>query len=449
MRYLRNLWHKFFTPINISYLFINIGNIPIMTIVSSFLAIYYVNVLKMDEYAVGTMFLIARIFDGINDPLIGGIIDRIKGDKLQKFKRVLILGTIICSINYMILWLGPALVSENFKLLIAYISYLLLGVTFPIMDISLNSLLPVLAKQKEEREILSSIKIIGYGLGTVIIEFFVPLFLSRFGHTIKTYWGIVILSTLFIIVFSVGGAIGIKNDKNVFQVKVNEKKNQQNIIGSFLKIFFEKNVLCTFFSGLCFYTGNAALVIANTYYTTYYLGDVKYLTYVTIATYSLEMFVILLIPVLTKKIETRIIFSSGLVMAGMGLLIRFYPWKTFDSILCSLLISSAIYGIGYGFVMILFYSIQAENVDRVYIQYDIQAESSIAAIMSMVNKLGKGIGGALPLYILGKMKVNDTTYSKYSLRLIASFVPALLFLVGGILFMILYDKDLRQKVVKK
>ena len=179
MRYLRNLWHKFFTSINISYLFINIGNIPIMTIVSSFLAIYYVNVLKMDEYAVGTMFLIARIFDGINDPLIGGIIDRIKGDKLQKFKRVLILGTIICSINYMILWLGPALVSENFKLLIAYISYLLLGVTFPIMDISLNSLLPVLAKQKEEREILSSIKIIGYGLGTVIIEFFVPLFLSQ------------------------------------------------------------------------------------------------------------------------------------------------------------------------------------------------------------------------------------------------------------------------------
>ena len=32
MRYLRNLWHKFFTSINISYLFINIGNIPIMTI---------------------------------------------------------------------------------------------------------------------------------------------------------------------------------------------------------------------------------------------------------------------------------------------------------------------------------------------------------------------------------------------------------------------------------
>lgn len=44
------------------------------------------------------------------------------------------------------------------KLVIAYISYILLGILFPIMDISLNSLLPVMTSDMKERQTLSAIK---------------------------------------------------------------------------------------------------------------------------------------------------------------------------------------------------------------------------------------------------------------------------------------------------
>lgn len=438
MKYFVKLFKKFITKKNIAYLFINMGNIPIMTVIGSFLAVYYVDILRMNEYAVGTMFLIARIFDGINDPIIGGMIDRIPGNKLKKFNRTLVVGSVVCAINYIILWLGPAFACSNLKMSIAYISYLFLGITFPIMDISLNSLLPVLGKDREERESLSSIKVIGYGIGTVMIEIIIPIILSRFGTTVNVYSYIVFGIVAIVIAFTAGGACGLKNTVCVANMNLVNKEIKG--ISSFISIFTEKNVWGTFLSGLFFYTANAMLAVSNTYYTIYYLGDVKYLVYITIATYALEILVVLFVSIFTRKWGIKKVFIIGLLISGIGLFMRFVPCSNVKNSFIALLISSAIYGLGYGFVMILFYSIQAENVDTVYKQTGFQAEGTIAALMSMINKIGKGIGGALPLYILGVMKLADGTYSKLSLRIIDGLMPAVLFIIAGCIFFIKYQE---------
>lgn len=409
-----------------------------MTLASSFLAIYYVDILGMDEYVVGTMFLIARIFDGINDPIIGGLIDRVTGDRLIKFKRILVTGLLLCSLNYLVLWIGPAVVSGKAKEIIAYISYLMLGITFPIMDISLNGMIPILSKNSEDRDTLSSIKVIGYGIGTVLIELLVPIMLSNYGSNRVSYIVIIVFFTLLVIILSTLGVVGLGNSEAHMAA---ENKNKKNGFTAFIEITKERNVLTTFLSGICFYTGNAVLVVSNTYYAIYYLGDVKFLSYMTIATYALEIFVVLLVPKFSKKFGYKILFAVGLLTSGSGVMIRFIPWSNDFIGIVSLLISSTIFGIGYGFVMILFYSIQACNVEHIYKVNGIQAEGTIAALMSMVNKIGKGIGGAIPLYILGTMKISETIYSKLSLRIIDGLTPALFMFSGAIIFMIGYKNE--------
>src|SRR5690625_1945627 len=42
----------------------------------TFLMIFYTDVFGLPAAAVGTMFLVSRIFDAINDPLIGALSDR-------------------------------------------------------------------------------------------------------------------------------------------------------------------------------------------------------------------------------------------------------------------------------------------------------------------------------------------------------------------------------------
>lgn len=155
----------------VSYTLLNIGNIPVTMIVSSFLLIFYTNVVGLNPAACATLFLIARIVDAVNDPLVGFLIDRIPNTKLGHFRATLIVGAVLCGINYLLLWFGPLMVPAG-KLAIAYVSYFLLGVLFPVMDISLNSLLPVMTENPKERNSLSTIKGMTYSLAGLVIRDF-------------------------------------------------------------------------------------------------------------------------------------------------------------------------------------------------------------------------------------------------------------------------------------
>lgn len=60
----------------------------------------------------------------------------------------------------------------------AYISYLLLGVLFSVMDISLNSLLPVMTADEKERNRLSTVKGMVYTLAGLVIGIAAPLLIG-------------------------------------------------------------------------------------------------------------------------------------------------------------------------------------------------------------------------------------------------------------------------------
>ena len=110
-----------------SYGCINLGNIPIMTLINGYLLIFYTNICGMDPKACATLFLIARILDGLNDPLVGFCIDRLPNTRLGHFRMPLIVGTILCGLNFLLLWFGPMMAPSG-KLVIAYVSYILIGV---------------------------------------------------------------------------------------------------------------------------------------------------------------------------------------------------------------------------------------------------------------------------------------------------------------------------------
>ena len=54
----------------------NLGNIPIMTLLNTYLLIFYTDVIGVNPALVGMLFLVSRLLDGVSDPLIGFVIDR-------------------------------------------------------------------------------------------------------------------------------------------------------------------------------------------------------------------------------------------------------------------------------------------------------------------------------------------------------------------------------------
>jgi len=385
----------------------------------------------MNLAAIGTLFLITKIIDGVNDPIMGYIVDHLRPSKLGRFRSCLLIGSIICGLNYLLLWLEPAYAPDALKLIIAYISYLLIGITFDLMDIPLNSLIPVMTDDMKERNTLSLIKGIGYMAGAMILGIAAPLVITasddpRLGYTI-----LIVVSVAIVISFSVIGALGVKE-------RVQPISDKKYTLKQLIPILGMAPVLVTFLTTLCFGIGSGVMSGSSTFFATYVLGDLALLAGAAGMTIIGIVPSMILAPLIANKIGKRAIYGGGLCIAGLAMLMRLVSVTSVPL----LYLSYALVGVGIGVMMTVMYGIQADNVDYVEMKKNIRAEGAIASLSSFITKAAGGIGGALPAFILSLTgyvaNQQQTASALKGITFSATTLPALLSIAASLLFIFLY-----------
>jgi len=371
----------------LSFAMANFGNIPVMTLINGYLLIFYTNICGLSPAACATLFLIARFLDAINDPLVGFIIDHLPTRKMGHFRPTLILGTILCSANFLLLWFGPML-STSGKLAIAYVSYILLGVLFPVMDISLNSLLPVMTEDMKERNSLSSIKGLAYVIGALVIGVAAPLILGDTSNK-QGYINLVLIMTAVIFFFSIIGTMGVKE-------RVKPQMENSYSVKELFKILSQKPVYITFLAVLLYSIGSNIVNAANTYFYTYIFEDLTLASIITLITCVAVFPATMVIGNLIGRFGKKKMYAIGLALAGLTPIIRLLDVRSIPLLIVSVLIA----GIGAGFAAPLNYGIQADNTDYIEVSMGIRAEGAVASLSSFVSKCAMGIGGAIPGYLL-------------------------------------------------
>ena len=365
----------------LSFAMANFGNIPVMTLINGYLLIFYTNICGLSPAACATLFLIARFLDAINDPLVGFMIDHLPTRKMGHFRPTLILGTILCSANFLLLWFGPML-STSGKLAIAYVSYILLGVLFPVMDISLNSLLPVMTEDMKERNSLSSIKGLAYVIGALVIGVAAPLILGDTSNK-QGYINLVLIMTAVIFFFSIIGTMGVKE-------RVKPQMENSYSVKELFKILSQKPVYITFLAVLLYSIGSNIVNAANTYFYTYIFEDLTLASIITLITCVTVFPATMVIGNLIGRFGKKKMYAIGLALAGLAPIIRLLDVRSIPLLIVSVLIA----GIGAGF------GIQADNTDYIEMSMGIRAEGAVASLSSFVSKCAMGIGGAIPGYLL-------------------------------------------------
>ena len=371
----------------LSFAMANFGNIPVMTLINGYLLIFYTNICGLSPAACATLFLIARFLDAINDPLVGFMIDHLPTRKMGHFRPTLILGTILCSANFLLLWFGPML-STSGKLAIAYVSYILLGVLFPVMDISLNSLLPVMTEDMKERNSLSSIKGLAYVIGALVIGVAAPLILGDTSNK-QGYINLVLIMTAVIFFFSIIGTMGVKE-------RVKPQMENSYSVKELFKILSQKPVYITFLAVLLYSIGSNIVNAANTYFYTYIFEDLTLASIITLITCVTVFPATMVIGNLLGRFGKKKMYAIGLALAGLAPIIRLLDVRNIPLLIVSVLIA----GIGAGFAAPLNYGIQADNTDYIEVSMGIRAEGAVASLSSFVSKCAMGIGGAIPGYLL-------------------------------------------------
>jgi len=133
-----------------------------------FLLYYYTDIFGLSAAAVGTMFLVTRVWDTFFDPLVGIISDRTQ-TRWGKFRPYLMWLAIPFGVIGALTYLAPDL-SQGGKLIFAYVTYTLMMMIYSLINVPYSALLGVISPDPHDRESAASYKFVFAFLAGIIVQ---------------------------------------------------------------------------------------------------------------------------------------------------------------------------------------------------------------------------------------------------------------------------------------
>ena len=364
-----------------------------------FLMYYLTDVIGVNVAFVGILFVVARLWDAIVDPLMGILVDN-TSSRWGKFKPWIIAGTILNILVVLALFNTPTNVSEIWQFTYIIVFYLLWCMTYTMMDVPFWSMLPALSSDKQEREeivpfprIFASLAWLSLGsFGLYAVSHFgggnEELGFSRLALVVSVFF---MLSSLITVFFIKEKQLQTERQKVSFKdfCKYVTKNDQLLII---IVIVLVINIILQISGGMIIY------------YFKYVVGDTGYFGYYSAVSSGFEIVGIFIFPFVIKLCDRKAAFNISCLAIFLGFSL-FYGVNLFATTNLLLICASvAIFKIGIGITLGLSLVMLADAVDYGEIILNQRNESIVFSFQPMVVKLAAAISAgciSFGLYLTG------------------------------------------------
>lgn len=367
---------------------------------------------------VGAIIVVARIFDALNDPIMGGIVENTR-TKWGKYKPWQLLGAVLTG-AVIISVFCVKLDGWSYIGFLAF-AYLMFSITFTMNDISYWGMLPSLTSDEHERNKLTScaqlLASAGVGLASLLIPLFTTGSLAKWGAP-TGYKVIGIISAVLMVLFQLFTILGVK-EKPLPPIKP-DKSDRLTLKKMFQTIAKNDQLLWCALIMLIFSIGTGVvgggLLTMYVYFEFGYEGGYTLLIglgYGIISTLFTATY-----PWLSKKFgRNKILYSAGIAtIFGFALMLIFalaIPTgapKSSEWFAKFILIAVAYTCIGYGagFYMIMVINM-ANTVEYNEWKYGQRNESLIFSLRPFTAKLSSALTQALVIGVYAVASI--TTYT--------------------------------------
>ena len=402
-------------------------------IVYTFLMIYFTDVVGINPAFVGTLFLMARLWDAINDPIMGMIVDNTRS-RFGKFRPWIFIGTILNSVVLFLLFRKPDL--EGTSLYLYYsVMYILWGMTYTIMDIPYWSMIPTLATTKEDREKISVVPRIFASLGGLTVTTFGIALVNKLGNG-NQIKGFEYFALGIVIIFIISTIVTCINVKEKTQVQVNNEK--VNIKQAF-NILKQNDQLLVFIGIVLAY--NLAMQLAGgaaIYYFKYVAGKESLFSLYSFFKVA-EIGGLMLFPVVTRKIGRQQVFRMATILPMFGLITLFISGLIAPQSILFISVSAVLLNLGSGFLLGSTTVMLADIVDYGEYKLGSRNESIIFSAQTLLVKLASalsgwliGVGLSLIGYVAGAAVQSNITI--IGIRVIMTIIPSIVAIVMYVIY---------------
>lgn len=354
-----------------------------------YLAYFYTDVFGISPAHVAGLFLVARVWDAINDPIMGYIADHTK-TRWGRFRPYLMLMAIPLNLVLFACFFTPE-ISVEAKVVYAYVTYLLHGMVFTALGLPYSSIAAVLTQSQQERAVIASYRmffavIVGMSIVAVGVRPMVSWFSNeQVGFaTVAALLGCV--STV-IIVF----CFAVSQER----VEVPKERYQLKDIFSIVR---KNDALLVLALAMILNTG--VWVIGNAvalYFFKYIMKNADLQSLFFFVMIPFNLLGVVMAPIISKRIGKHKTFIWGSFIVALIAISRYFVPDAWVWVIFAV---SAIGTVGQMMCSVTQWGMVPDTVEYGQWKSGLRSEGIPIAFFSFSQKLGMALAGALAAWVL-------------------------------------------------
>lgn len=419
-------------------------------VMSSYLSVYCSDILGISGWVISVIMIAARVWDGINDPIMGFLAQSKKPGKGGKYRPFLLCGGYPLAVSAVLVYLQ---FTDNltFNTIWVAFAYILYGMLYTVVLVPYGSLASVMTTKDNERSILSMARSVGGGVGALPTIIF-PILVMTAGESgnqmdaSKLRIAMCLIAVFMAVMYSVGYKLTCET------VVISETQEKVSITATLKSVitnraFVTMSIIGCLLIAAQMYTGTVNIYLFKDYFQNSAMNTVyTVITYIPMAVFV--PFANILIRRVGKKEVCAVGFGISLVSSFLT-----YVLHIGQSSIVLFIILAVFTNFGVGFATLEIWSMAADIIDCNEWKSGKREEASNYALFTFMRKIGQAIAAFAPWFVslAGYDASLAGTAEQSSAALsgmygVATAVPCIMY---GIMFVMILIYPLNRSVTQK
>jgi len=426
----------------IGYGFGEFGGTLSWTLISSYLTVYYSDVVGLAPAVISVVMLIARIWQAGCDPVFGAIAENTHS-KLGRYRPYILYGAPLLALFNCLTFLNLD-IPNGLKAVWCTVTYLLCATAFSFANGAVTCVVNSMTSLNEERVSCNAVKGVISSIGGMIVSGVTMPLILKFGNgNASSAKGYFLTALIFSICSIPCFFFCFTSVKEVLGGGRSSEAPKQNVIvmvlSSFVKAFKDRNVAWLMIAMMVYLTGIFGRIGVMVYYFIYVLQDPMGMAAFGTAMTAGMLVVNFYAPFLLNKIDKKYVGVLSCVLQIACCVTFFFMGEAKTP---SIII--AVVGFIYGatnIVTLTSVSLVGELIDDNWLRTGERSDGVIVSAISFSTKIANAIGGAIGIVLLGAVgfvansEMEAATLTK--MNAVINFGPALMFALAIIPFMMI------------
>jgi len=412
-----------------AYGFWGFGSDLVFQTLTLYLTFFYTDIFGITPAQLTVLFLAARVWDAVNDPIMGAIVEKCHF-KRGKYIPWFVSLCIPYGISTVLVFTTPVGIS---KVAFAWFTYILFGMLFTGIIIPVCSLSSSMTQDPIERAKLNSFRMFSSGIGGVACSVLVPVLSETMGTTPQNGYqrAMIVLSIVMVISFLVAGKVC--KERVPESAKDKEEPFRMKDLGE--QVVKNQPLMILFVMYLVAYTYNILVSSVGTYFVTYNInGSVSMATWSLLQTLP-SIIPMLFVPSIAKRIGKKMTVITGCTVSAVGMVL-FYIMPT--GALAGLCITKGLGAFGFGITLASIWSTLPDCVEYGEYTTGRRCGGVIFSLSSLAIKISLTIAGILPTiifsivhYVPGAVQNAEVLTA---IKAMNSLIPAVILVIGILVY---------------